>query len=67
MEDFDRLEIRLVTTARKIKVFNEAMAKQLALGVSKESLRESIKQRDEMEREFQWLSAQVRAAETVSV
>ncbi len=66
MERFDELEIRLVVTARKIKVFNETMAKQMALGASRQSLRDSIRQRDEMEREFQQLSEQVRATQLVA-
>lgn len=66
MEHFDELEIQLVTTARKIKFFNETMSKQLALGASKLSLRDSVRQRDEMEREFQQLSEQVRATQLVA-
>jgi hypothetical protein len=57
MEITNDLQIRLIVTARKIKLFNEAMAKQLVLGVQPELLQDSVRQRDEMEREFQWLSA----------
>lgn len=65
MEVTNELEIRLVVTARKIRQFNETMAKQRALGADDNFLRASIQQRDELEREFQWLSTQVKATEAV--
>lgn len=63
MEVTNELEIRLVVTARKIRQFNEIMAKQQALGADIALMQASVSQRDELEREFQWLSAQVRATE----
>ena len=66
MEVTNELEIRLVVTARKIRQFNEIMAKQRALGADDNFLQASINQRDELEHEFQWLSAQVRATEVAA-
>ena len=66
MEVTDELEIRLVVTARKIRQFNEIMTKQRALGADETSLQASVSQRDELEREFQRLSAQVRASEVAA-
>lgn len=66
MEVTNELEIRLVVTARKIRQFNEIMAKQRALGADDNFLQTSINQRDDLEREFQWLSAQVRATEVAA-
>lgn len=63
MEVTNELEIRLVVTARKIRQFNEIIAKQQALGADDAFLQTSVSQRDELEREFQRLSAQVRATE----
>ncbi|GAB3644014.1 hypothetical protein [Spirosoma arcticum] len=63
MEVINELEIRLVVTAWKIRQFNEILTKQRVLGADDTFLQASINQRDELEREFQRLSAQVRAAE----
>lgn len=65
MEVTNELEIRLVVTARKIRQFNEHIAKLKELGAL-ENIPESERVRDELEREFQWLSAQVRATEVVA-
>lgn len=62
MEITNELEIRVLVTARKIRMFNESMAQQKALGVTDEMLQSSIVMRDELEREFQRLSEQLRAA-----
>lgn len=64
MEIVNELEIRMIVTSRKIRRFNEIMVKQRALGAHDAFLQSSIEQRDELEREFQTLSAQVRAVET---
>ena len=61
MEVTNEPEIRLIVTARKIRQFNEIMVEQQALGAGDVSLQTSVSQRDELEREFQWLSTQVRA------
>ena len=61
MEVTNEPEIRLIVTARKIRQFNEIMVEQRALGAGDVSLQTSVSQRDELEREFQWLSTQVRA------
>ena len=66
MEVTDELEIRLVVTARRIRQFNEIMTKQRALGADEAFLQVSVSQRDELEREFQWLSAQVRATKVAA-
>ena len=59
------LEVRMIVTARKIRQFNEHIAKLKSVGVL-ENIVESERVRDELEREFQWLSAQVRATKVVA-
>ena len=65
MEITDNLEVRLIVTARKIKMCNEHIA-QLKQYNALSNIPETERVRDEMEREFQWLSEQVRAGETVA-
>ena len=62
MEITDNLEIRLVVTARKIRMFNESIARLRELDALA-NIPESERVRDDLEREFQWLSAQIRAVE----
>lgn len=56
------LEVRMIVTARKIRQFNEHIAKLKEMGAIG-NVSESERVRDELEREFQRLSAQVRATE----
>ena len=62
MEISNALEIKMIVTARKIRQFNEHIAQLKELGAPG-NIPESERVRDDLEREFQWLSAQVRATE----
>lgn len=59
MEISNELEIRLLVTARKIRQFNEHI-EQLKKLEAHTNIPASEQMRDELEREFQWLSNQVR-------
>jgi len=65
MEITNDLEVRLIVTARKIKMCNEHIA-QLKQYNALSNIPETERVRAELEREFQWLSEQVRAVETIS-
>jgi hypothetical protein len=65
MEITDNLEIRLLVTARKIRMFNESIAQLKAWG-SLTNIPESEQMRDELQQEFDWLSEQVRTAVSVA-
>lgn len=65
MEVTDELEVRLVVTARKLRQFNEHIATLRKLNAL-ENITESERVRGELEREFQWISAQVRATEVAA-
>ncbi len=61
MEISNELEIRLLVTARKIRQFNEHIEKLKKLQAYT-NIPASEQMRDELEREFQMLSEQVRTA-----
>lgn len=64
-KELTNLEVRLIVTARKIRQFNEHIAKLKEMGALG-NISESERVRDELDREFQWLSAQVRATEVAT-
>ena len=61
-KELTNLEVRLIVTARKIRHFNEHIATLRKLNAL-ENIVESERVRDDLEREFQWLSTQIRATE----
>ncbi|TAE31119.1 MAG: hypothetical protein EAZ91_09075 [Cytophagales bacterium] len=60
--DISELENRLLVTARKIRQFNEHIAKLRELGAPA-NIPPAEQVRDQLEREFQQLSEQVRATQ----
>ena len=65
MEISNELEIRLLVTARKIRQFNEHIEKLKKLNAHA-NIPASEQMRDELEREFQRLSEQIRMAVLVA-
>ena len=65
MEITDNLEVRLIVTARKIRMCNEHIA-QLKQYNALSNIPETERVRDQMELEFQQLSDQVRATQLVA-
>jgi hypothetical protein len=65
MEVSNKLEIRLLVIARKIRQFNEHIEKLKKLQAHA-NIPASVQMRDELEREFLQLSEQIRAAVLVA-
>lgn len=63
--DISDLENRLLVTARKIRQFNEHISKLRELGALS-NIHPAEQVRDELERDFQQLSEQIRATQLVA-